>query len=493
MRKYCKCIALLAMVLCCVAFMTSHAAAMGGKPDTVAKQETPADKSEAASSKDAEVVNAASETKNLQEASPASEDSKSSVGDSLKSIFENKGNEKTEDISSSTGTLGNTLANMLGESSNTASSGLDGMMHIPSVGMPPMSIGGLEEALFPVGGMAAPSSMDGFPPFFGDSGAQQPSAQQSMPSPSIVGTWSAPNGQQTLTMVFQPGGACTIIDKGQQVNGFYEVRGNQLLLRFANGKSFALNFSIQGDFLVFSDGSRLQRQSGAPQQSVPAQAPTQQQQPMPQAQSVTNQSLEGAWAVSDGKTTIIMMFLNGVCGFNVNGRQFYGPYTVQGNRLHVQFTNAQPLDVTFTVEGNALRFSDGTVLLRQQMPNMPVNNQPMPQPQQPGTWGQPQQPVQNPMPQQSSRATPLEGAWGTQLPNGATVDFIFMGNQYRVLTNGKQTETGIFTLNGNRLEYTTTSGAATGSKGVNTWQINGNVLILMMQDGSHLQFQRRPQ
>ncbi|MBQ9452250.1 MAG: hypothetical protein IJU65_03020 [Desulfovibrio sp.] len=490
MRKFCKSIALLAMVFCSVVFMSSPSIGMGGKPDTAAKQESTAEKAENGTSKDAAKETAASETSTKQESSTVSEENKISVGDSIKSVFEDKSAATADG-----GTIGNTLASMLGESSGTSSPGLDGMMHIPGVGMPPMSIGGLEEALFPVGGMAAPSSMDGFPPFFGDNGAQQPPAQQGVPNPSIVGTWSAPNGQQTLTMVFQPGGACTIIDKGQQVNGFYEVRGNQLVLRFANGKSFTLNFSIQGDFLVFSDGSRLQRQSGVPQQPMPAQAPMPQQQPMPQAQNVTQQGLEGAWAVSDGKTTIIMMFMNGVCGFNVNGRQFYGPYTVQGNRLHVQFTNAQPLDVTFTVEGNALRFSDGTVLMRQQMPNMPVNNQPMPQQpsQQPGVWGQPQQPSQNPMPQQSSSASPLEGAWGTQLPNGATVEFIFKGNQYRVLTNGQQTETGIFTLKGNRLEYTTTSGQATGNKGVNTWQISGNVLILMMPDGSNIQFQRRPQ
>ncbi len=493
MRKFCKSIPLLAMVFCYVVFMTSPSIGMGGKPDSSAKQEVLAEKAENASSKDVAKEMAASETSPKQEVSSAAEESKNTVGDSLKSIFDDKSS-ATADVTG-TGTIGNSLASMLGESTGNASTGLDGIMHVPGVGMPPMSIGGLEEALFPVGGMAAPSSsMDGFPPFFGDNGSQQPPAKQGASNLSIVGTWSAPNGQQTLTMVFQSGGACTIFDKGQQVHGTYEVRGNQLVLRFANGKSFTLNFSIQGEFLVFSDGSRLQRQSAVPQQSIPAQAPMPQPQPMPQAQSAMPQGLEGAWAVSDGKTTIIMMFMNGVCGFNVNGRQFYGPYTVQGNRLHVQFTNAQPLDVAFSVEGNTLRFSDGTVLLRQQMPNMPVASQPMPQqPQQPGVWGQPQQPVQNPMPQQSSSASPLEGAWVTQLPNGATVEFIFKGNQYRVLTNGQQTETGIFTLNGNRLEYTTTSGQTTGSKGINTWQINGDVLIMMMQDGSHVQFQRHPQ
>ncbi len=166
---------------------------------------------------------------------------------------------------------------------------------------------------------------------------------------------------------------------------------------------------------------------------------------------------------------------------------------MQGNHLHVQFAGAKPLDVDFAVEGNTLRFSDGTVLLRQSMPNMP-GAQPQ---QQPGVWGQSQQPVQQPMPgqqpQQIGAASQLEGAWGTQLPNGANVVFVFKGNQYRVMTNGQQTETGIFTLSGNRLEYTTTSGQATGQKGVNTWQINGNMLIMTMQNGASVQFRRLQQ
>ena len=417
MLKDCK-IFLLAILVCCVALMTSQITALG-KQDSEAKQET----------------SKAQDKEKAKETSPASEENKSSIGDSLKSI------------------------------QGKDSAGLDGLKS--------MSIGNLQEALFSVGGMA---SMDGFPPFFGDSAPQQPSAPQSTPSPSILGTWSASTGQQTVTMIFHQGGSFTIIDNGQKVDGSYEVRGNQLLLRLNNGKLLNLQFSIQGDYLAFSDGSRFLRQSSAPQQQLP------QQQPMPQTQNSTNQGLEGIWAAGDGTTNVIMMFMNGICGLNINGRQDYGPYTVQGNRLHVQFTNIKPLDLTFTLQGNTLRFSDGTVLLRQQMPNMPIGNQPMPQPQ---------QPAPNPMPQQSSSATPLEGAWAAQLPNGANVGFIFKGNQYIFLANGQQVETGIFTLNGNRLEYTITSGQATGSKGVNTWQINGNVLIIMTPNGAHMQLQRR--
>ena len=401
---------------------------------------------------------------------------------------------KTASKAESSATAPQLLGGPLGEQMNAVMKGFDndmssvnsgGVLSLPGMGMPSMSLGGAEGALSSGGGMAAPS-MDGFPPFFGDNGAPQNVAPQGPAGGAypLVGTWSAPNGQYVLTMVFRPDGVCALIDKGQQVNGTYEVQGNQLHMRFANGQNISLSFSIEGNFLVLSDGSRLQRQAeGQAQAGQPSVTP---QTSLPQTRGT--QGLEGAWAVSNGQVSIIMMFMNGVCGFNVNGRQFYGLYTVQGNHLHVQFTNAKPLDVDFTVEGDTLRLSDGTVLRRQQMPNIPGGNQPMPQ-QQPGVWGQ-QQPVSQPMPQQKGGQTPLEGAWGTQLPNGVQLVFVFTGSQYRVLANGQPTETGFFSLNADRLEYTTTSGPQMGQKGVNRWRVNGDVLIMTLPNGTSVQFGR---
>ena len=68
--------------------------------------------------------------------------------------------------------------------------------------------------------------------------------------------------------------------------------------------------------------------------------------------------------------------------------------------------------------------------------------------------------------------------------------FVFKGNQYMVLANGQQSEAGIFRLDGQRLEYQTTAGQTAGQKGVNTWQIQGNILILTFPNGSALQLTR---
>ena len=456
---------LLAITIASMTLPPGLSDAMGSKPDVAASKESPA----AIPNTAAEKAVAANTQDTAATSKAASETQQSASITSIKDLFNADGS----NVPLEPGTLGDKLSAVANE----------------PFGTPPSA---LMESLKDIsGGSMAPSSSDAFPPFFGDGGAQQPSGPQGAPgsSQSIVGTWAAAHGQYVLAMIFQPNGACALIDKGQKVTGSYQIQGNQLIMRFANGKTCTLNFSIQGNFLVFSDGSRLLRQPGGAQ---PLSSPVSQQQPVPMSPGgISNQSLEGAWIVSDGKTTVIMMFQNGICGMNVNGRQFYGPYTVQGNQLNVQFQNAQALNVGFAVEGDRLRLSDGTVLMRQPLPNTPVGSPgtpAAPQQQNPGGWGQP--PVQQPLP--SANATPLEGVWGTQLPNGMTIEFVFQGNQYRVLTNGQQTETGMFTLDGNRLAYTTTSGQAAGQKGINSWQINGNMLFLTMQNGTSVQLQRRP-
>ena len=59
-----------------------------------------------------------------------------------------------------------------------------------------------------------------------------------------------------------------------------------------------------------------------------------------------------------------------------------------------------------------------------------------------------------------------------------------------MLANGQQLESGIFRLDGQRLEYQTTAGQTAGQQGVNTWQVQGNTLILTYPNGSSLQFTR---
>ncbi len=481
MRKFLGILLAAALIAGCPLFLSGQAIAMGGKPDTASKAEAKAEpKIESKAQPKAEgTPETKAETKADQTrpaASNAPAEAKVSAMDKAAQAV--AGNEAIG--SQMTACMGNGLAAQPGGAL------LGGQVSavMSSTGMQPLNPGGgINDVLSSIGGMAAPSTMDGFPPFFNDNGTPQGPGQGSTANgpQALLGTWSAPNGQYVLSMIFQPGGVCALIDKGQQIPGTYQVQGNQLNIRFANGQTLSLTFSIQGDFLVLSDGSRLQRQQNV--------QPTLPQPPLPQP---TGQGLEGAWAVSTNQGILMMMFMNGMCGLNANGQQLYGPYTVQGNHLHVQFTNGKTLDVDFTIQGDTLRFSDGTTLQRQQMPAMPGVGQPIQQPMpQPAPQPMPQ-PGPQPTPQPGpGGTTPLEGAWATQMQNGVQIVFVFTGGQYRVLANGQPTETGIFTLNGDRLEYTTTSGQKAGQKGVNRWQINGDTLILTMPDGTSVQFGRQ--
>ena len=338
---------------------------------------------------------------------------------------------------------------------------------VPQSGLPSTSIGGLEEALLPIGGMS--QSLDGFPPFFGDGeGTDSPTQPTSDGGQALLGTWGAHSSGQNLDLTFFPGGRCLIVANGNRIEGSYAISGNQLSLQFANGQASTLTFRIEGSFLILSDGSRLERQ-GQPTGTEGGCTPP--PPPLPQPQS-----LEGAWVAGNGQTMIIMMFMNGICGLTVNGQQFFGPYTVQGNTLTVQFNNGKRLETTFSISGDTLRFADGTTLTRQNI-------------QGPGTGTQDPRPV--PLP--PSTNNPLEGVWAARLPNGVVIAFVFRGNQYFFLNNGQQTETGTFVLNGNRLEYTITSGQSQGQQGVNTWQISGNVLVLTLPNGAQMQFTRQKQ
>lgn len=407
MLRYCRALAVL--VLCCFV-VPNVCAAMGGTTEPPKadppKAEAAAPKAEAATPKaEADAPGKAPAAPGMTSLEGAEQAASGSIGKDLVALGQHV-------ILPSGGHMGEQLTMVMGGAGSSAMQP-GSIPSLPGIGLPSMSIGSAEDILSPVGGMSSPFGKDGFPPFFGDGGAPQPTPPQ-------------PASPQTSP---QP----------------------------------------------------MPQTAPIPQTAPPVVAPT------PPGQDMGARALEGAWAASDGTHTLIVMFINGVCGFMLDGKQVYGPYTVQGNRLRVQFNNGQSLDVTFSVQGNTLRFSDGTVLMRQQMPN--AIGTPTPQPA-PGSAVWPDG-ATGPAPTPPQGAGPLEGVWATQLPNGAQLVFVITGNLYRVLTNGQLTETGTFILNGNRLEYAVTSGQAAGQRGVNTWQCNSSVLIMTLPNGVSMQFQRQ--
>ncbi|MCR5259237.1 MAG: hypothetical protein K6E40_13905 [Desulfovibrio sp.] len=177
--------------------------------------------------------------------------------------------------------------------------------------------------------------------------ALQPSAA----AEKVVGIWSAPNGVAPLTIEFKPSGACTLYDKGQQVEGTWKTADDLIGLRFVNGRAFALTYSVEGGYLVLSDGSCLQRQQDA---GLPA----------PKA-STDAKDLLGAWRAWDERYAVTLTFEKKACTLNANAKQYRGVWQARSGWLHVELDGAMPLDVTFAVEDNVLRLSDGTILLRQ--------------------------------------------------------------------------------------------------------------------------------
>ena len=209
-------------------------------------------------------------------------------------------------------------------------SGMTDCMHALSEASPP---GGAMGGMGSMGGMASPQ------------------APADRPNSGLLGTWEAPNGISPLAIQLRAGGACTLFDKGQTVAGSWDAAGSMISLRFANGRTFALRFSVEGDHLALSDGSFLQRQPNAGIDP-------------PQA-STDPKDLVGSWRAWNGSYAVVLVLDQKTCTLNANAKEFKGRWKASKGRLHLAFDSGPPLAMRFAVEGNVLRLADGTLLLRQ--------------------------------------------------------------------------------------------------------------------------------
>lgn len=227
------------------------------------------------------------------------------------------------------------------------------------------------------------------------------------------------------------------------------------------------------------------------------------------------QALQGAWAGSNGRDTLILMFMGSNCAMGLNGQQIAGVWNLVGNRLNMQFQNGKTVSYTIAMQGDALILDGNMRLMRQPMQGMPqaapnIGGQPQGgtwggQPQgglpqggtwggqpQGGTWGgQPQGGTWGGQPQQPfAAASPLEGTWSVQIPQG-TRSFRFTGNRYAQLLNGQVLEEGVFSLQPDgRFQYQVTSGQYAGQQGENRVALNGNAMTMAWPDGNSLTFTR---
>lgn len=218
------------------------------------------------------------------------------------------------------------------------------------------------------------------------------------------------------------------------------------------------------------------------------------------------QALQGAWAGSNGRDTLILMFMGSNCALGMNGQQMAGVWNLAGNRLNIQFQNGKTLSYSIAMQGDSLILDGNMRLTRQAMPGMPQaapfpGGQPQGgQPQggswggqpQGGTWGgQPQGGTWGGQPQQPfAAASPLEGSWSVQIPQGRR-SFRFAGNRYAQLLNGQVLEEGVFSLlPDGRFQFQVTSGQYAGQRGENRVSINGNALTVTWPEGNSITFTR---
>ncbi len=202
------------------------------------------------------------------------------------------------------------------------------------------------------------------------------------------------------------------------------------------------------------------------------------------------QALQGAWAGSNGRDSIILMFMGSNCGMGLNGQQLYGMWNLVGNRINIQFQNGQSLSYTAALQGDTLVLDGNMRLNRQAMPNMPAVQQggwgqPQQQPQG-GGWGQPQQQaqgggVQPPQPGFGSAPGPLEGrwVWVHSTPN-RSMGFVFSGNRFSSWMPDRSA-TGTYTVSGGRLIMQHETGPDAGKTDNLAVEVQGNLLYIGVQ------------
>ena len=109
---------------------------------------------------------------------------------------------------------------------------------------------------------------------------------QPMPQNSILGKWGAHIGGQSMEFIFNPDGSGVVINNGQQVNFFYGIQGNILILCDDRNCSTGANqfmFSLNGNTLYVNiNGQNIPYQrvagGGMPAPQAPVNAPAPQQQ-----------------------------------------------------------------------------------------------------------------------------------------------------------------------------------------------------------------------
>ena len=83
------------------------------------------------------------------------------------------------------------------------------------------------------------------------------------------------------------------------------------------------------------------------------------------------QNLQGSWFGTNGKDSMLLIFMNNMVGMALNGQQIYGNFTVNGNQLVMRFQNGKSLSYNMNLNGDVLVLDNSITLNRQQAGSNP--------------------------------------------------------------------------------------------------------------------------
>ena len=232
------------------------------------------------------------------------------------------------------------------------------------------------------------------------------------------------------------------------------------------------------------------------------------------------QQLQGSWMASNGDVTVGIIFMNNMMGLNYNGATKYGTFTIEGSKLTMHVQDGQVQTWNFSLQGNQLNL-DGMILTRVNLPggnnnggawgnggnnnggawgnggnsnggawgNGGNNNGGAPKG---GTWdGDPNNPATVP-PANGGAATPVDGRWVLNTPQGLLV-YLLQNNNYIVTLNNQQIETGRYEFNpaSHDFRYQILSGQNQGMTGTHKVYVQGNQLMFVAPNGNQMVFTRQ--
>ncbi|MCR4667363.1 MAG: hypothetical protein K5657_08760 [Desulfovibrio sp.] len=190
--------------------------------------------------------------------------------------------------------------------------------------------------------------------------------------------------------------------------------------------------------------------------------------------------LQGAWAGSNGRDSLVIIFSGNVCAMGMNNEELYGFWSSRGNSLKITLERNKSLNFSYTLHGDTLTLNNDIVLTRQSR----GNRAPIP------GFGDASQQGGRSMSASGEPQGPLDGTWECHTQQGKA-RFVFQGPRYTFFLNGRKIEGGTFSFKRGKIIYSITEGIGIGRRGEHFAKSSGDELIITSQNGTSMRFVRQ--